>query len=66
MWKVWHVSQARNLAGSREVPAISHRYLGTRVSDLLLLTKFPGMVHRHTLDMNSNLPNCELSKPFLF
>ena len=49
MWEVWHVFQARNLAGSREVPTVSGGYLGTGVSDLFYLNKFPGMVHCPTL-----------------
>ena len=40
MWEVWHVFQARNLAGSREVPTISGAYQLSRVSDPSTLSSF--------------------------
>jgi hypothetical protein len=43
------VFQARNVAERREAPTISGVCIQVSgVSDLLYLTKFPGMVHCHT------------------
>lgn len=47
MWEVWHVFQARNLAGNRELPTICLKGVlqTSGDSDPLYLTKFPGKVH---------------------
>lgn len=43
-----YVFQSRNLEGIREVPAFSGGYPSAGVSDLLCITKSPGMVHHLT------------------
>lgn len=53
MWEVWHVFQARNLAGHRELPAISgvHPEFPWDL-DLLYLTDLPDIVY-HPTEMRS-------------
>lgn len=45
MWEVWHVFQARNLAGSVEQPTVSGVHPSFQGLRPVYLTKFPGKVH---------------------